>query len=335
MAITVTYTFSNSTTADASQVNQNFTDLINAMSDGTKDHSISALTCAGNVNMNGNTTIGNASSDTLTITASLASSIPLSAHNSYDIGSVTTLGLRAIYMASSSATKTAKILGPATSSDIIITLPAITGTLAVNTVPSTQSFTSGSGTYTTPSNCRAIRVTMVGGGAGGSGGGTSGGGTGGASGAASTFGAASAGGGVGGFYAGGAGGTSSGGTINATGTAGSGTGGNSIADTLGAYGNCGGDSYFGGGGSGGSNGGGTGTAGSKGGGGGGGGGGNDTRGMAGGGSGGLVIWWITSPSATYSYAVGAGGAGGVGSGGVAPSTGGAGGAGLIFVEEFY
>ena len=70
--VSVSYTFSNSTTADATQVNQNFTDIINGTSDGTKDFSISALTCAGNVTFNGNTTIGNASSDDLTVTASLA-----------------------------------------------------------------------------------------------------------------------------------------------------------------------------------------------------------------------------------------------------------------------
>lgn len=112
------------------QVNQNLTDIINGTSDGTKDFSINALTVAGNFTANGTTnTIGNASSDDLVITASLASSIPIKTHNSYDIGSVTTLGLRAIYFASSSATKTAKLQGPASSSDVIITLPAWTSTL--------------------------------------------------------------------------------------------------------------------------------------------------------------------------------------------------------------
>lgn len=138
----VSYTFSNSTTADATQVNQNFTDLINGLSDGTKDLSISAITAAGNATFNGNTTIGNASSDDFTLTASLASSIPLKTHNSYDIGSVTTLGLRAIYFASSSATKTAKLLGPAISSDVTLTLPSKTATIdVVPTVSSVQSTT--------------------------------------------------------------------------------------------------------------------------------------------------------------------------------------------------
>src|SRR5262249_15045015 len=41
-------------------------------------------------------------------------------------------------------------------------------------VPTRQVFTSGSGTYTTPTACRQIEVTLVGGGGGGGGGGTGG-----------------------------------------------------------------------------------------------------------------------------------------------------------------
>ena len=53
----------------------------------------------------------------------------------------------------------------------------------------------------------------------------------------------------------------------------------------------------------------------------------------GGGAGGYVEKIIASPSATYSYAVGAGGtAGTAGSGG---SAGGAGGSGIIIVEAYY
>lgn len=121
----VTYTFSNSTTADASQINQNFTDLINGMTDGTKDFSISALTCAGNVTFNGNTTIGNASSDDLTITASLASTLNIKTTNSYDIGS-TTLGLRALYFGANS--QTVNIKGSASmSATWTFTLPTTAG----------------------------------------------------------------------------------------------------------------------------------------------------------------------------------------------------------------
>lgn len=131
----VTYTFSNSTTADASQVNQNFTDLVNGISDGTKDLSISALTCAGNVNLNGNTTIGNATSDTLTLTAYMASGAVPASHNTYDLGLVTTNGWRALFLASSGSTKTVKFVAGNNTSDIILTCPtAVSGTLQIQPV---------------------------------------------------------------------------------------------------------------------------------------------------------------------------------------------------------
>lgn len=64
----VTYTFSNGTAADASEVNTNFSDIINALTDGTKSLSIDALTVAGAATFNGNVTLGNASGDTITVT---------------------------------------------------------------------------------------------------------------------------------------------------------------------------------------------------------------------------------------------------------------------------
>jgi hypothetical protein len=93
---TVTHTFANSTTADATQVNQNFTDLINGMTDGSKDFNINALTCAGAAVFNGAVTLGNASSDDLTITASLASSLAVKTDNSFDMGAAAT-ALKDIY----------------------------------------------------------------------------------------------------------------------------------------------------------------------------------------------------------------------------------------------
>lgn len=116
----VTYTFANSTTADATQVNQNFTDLINGITDGTKDLSVSALTCAGNATFNGNTTIGNSSGDDLSITSSLASSISIKTNNSFNIGSAT-LGLASIYLGASGGFTT-RLVAAATSS-YTITLP--------------------------------------------------------------------------------------------------------------------------------------------------------------------------------------------------------------------
>ncbi len=93
----VTYSFSNGSTSDASQVNQNFTDLINGVTDGTKDLNISALTCAGTTTLNGHITLGSGSADDLTVNASLASSVPIKTTNSYDIGS-SSLALRAVYL---------------------------------------------------------------------------------------------------------------------------------------------------------------------------------------------------------------------------------------------
>lgn len=77
----VTYTLTNGTTADATQVAQNFTDLVNALADGLKDITIGTLA------VNGNVTLGDASSDVVTLTASLGSTILPSVSNTYDLGS--------------------------------------------------------------------------------------------------------------------------------------------------------------------------------------------------------------------------------------------------------
>lgn len=120
-APSVTYTFSNGTTADAAEVNQNFTDVINGVSDGTKDLSISALTASGATNLNGNVTLGNASGDDLTVNASLASTIAVKTHNTYDIGSTVT-ALRAIYI-SGGGTYSVGIKAGTASADWDFTLP--------------------------------------------------------------------------------------------------------------------------------------------------------------------------------------------------------------------
>lgn len=92
-----THTLTNGTTADASQVMQNFNDLLNGVTDGTKDLTIAGLTCSGNVSFQGNVTLGNGSVDDLTVSASLATSIPIKTNNSFDIGSAT-LGLAGVYL---------------------------------------------------------------------------------------------------------------------------------------------------------------------------------------------------------------------------------------------
>jgi hypothetical protein len=125
----VTHTFANSTTADATQVNTNFTDIINGLTDGSKDLSISALTCAGNFTANGTTnTLGSASNDDLIINASLASSIPIKTTFSYDIGSAT-IGLRALYLGDSgSAARSVNLRGGVMASSYTFTFPTTGGT---------------------------------------------------------------------------------------------------------------------------------------------------------------------------------------------------------------
>lgn len=91
-APSVTYTFSNSTTADATQVNTNFTDLVNSLSDGLKDLTISSLSTAtiavsGAATFNGTVALGNATSDDITVTGYIASAILPKTSGSYSLGS--------------------------------------------------------------------------------------------------------------------------------------------------------------------------------------------------------------------------------------------------------
>lgn len=63
----LTYTLTNGQPNDADEVMSNFNDLLNGITDSTKDLSISALTCAGTVTFNGNANIGNADSSAIGI----------------------------------------------------------------------------------------------------------------------------------------------------------------------------------------------------------------------------------------------------------------------------
>lgn len=124
----VTYTFSNGTTADASQVNTNFTDLINGATDGTKDYVINAFTANGASLLKGNVTLGDGSPDDITVSGSLASHIPIKTTFSYDIGA-TTLGLRAVYLGSSdSAARSVNVRAGVIGSSYTLTLPTSGGT---------------------------------------------------------------------------------------------------------------------------------------------------------------------------------------------------------------
>lgn len=196
----------------------------------------------------------------------------------------------------------------------------------------TQIFTSGSGTYTRPDHCVAIRVRFKGGGGGGAGGAAGPTTVAGSDGSTSTFNSIVAAGGKGGggvtASIGGLGGTGGSGTTNVI---------LRVPGCAGMFGSTNATPSGSGGGSGGGAGkasgaaGGAGVANS----GGGGGGafitdGGNSLGTPGGGEGESVELLIVTPSATYAYAVGAGGPGAV-----AANAGGAGGSGRILVEEYY
>lgn len=220
----------------------------------------------------------------------------------------------------------------------------------LNSAPTVQKFTSGSGTYTTPAGVLYLKIRMVGGGGGGAGGGTNSNTTTGGNGGGTSFGLSllSASGGTGAAIGstgpqGGAGGSASLGTgpvgIAIQGATGGGaTAASSIATSI--TGGMGASTPFGGGagGAGGNTGdmAGASAISNTGAGGGGGSGPYNTAGSTsggGGGAGGFVDAIIASPSATYAYAVGA--AGTAGSAGTGGAVGGAGGSGVIIVEEFY
>lgn len=141
-----TYTLTNGTTADASKVSQNFTDILNGVTDGTKDLSINALTCAGNLTVNGNTTLGNASSDTVTVTASLASDIVPSSDGTRYLGSAT-YGFAGLFLGDASG-DTGKIVPATLGADRVWTIPETSAdasfvmTQAAQTIAGAKTFSS-------------------------------------------------------------------------------------------------------------------------------------------------------------------------------------------------
>lgn len=113
--VSVTYSFTNGTTADATQVNTNFTDIINGTSDGTKDFSIAALTCSGAVSFQGNMTFGNASGDTITFTGTVASDFVPNTTATYDLGS-SSVGFADLYLGNNSQIVTVRASASASAS---------------------------------------------------------------------------------------------------------------------------------------------------------------------------------------------------------------------------
>lgn len=120
-----TYTLTNGTTADASQVQQNFTDAKNGVTDGTKDLNVAAITAAGAVIFNGNTTVGSATNDDITLNGSVASTVNVKTHATYDIGSSTS-AFRYLYLGNSTNKTTALVSQASTSYSF--TFPSSGGT---------------------------------------------------------------------------------------------------------------------------------------------------------------------------------------------------------------
>lgn len=132
---TITYTFSNGSTSDATQVDQNFSDLINGITDTTKDISVNAITAAGVTTLSGAVTLGASTSNAITINGAISASINLAANTTYNLGA-TTKGLLAAYLGGGGALTTALKGGTLSGSNYTFTLPAGPGTIGQSLVNS-------------------------------------------------------------------------------------------------------------------------------------------------------------------------------------------------------
>lgn len=333
---------------------------VQAINAGFQALPITGGTITGNLTVLGNTTLGTTTLTNTTLTSATAASyrttggLSSSTINGLFLSVANTPAIAAAGVISAQFTSTginATPIGATTpstgaftsgnfNSTLTATTPAIADistkvptTAFVKTNPTKTVLTSGTGTYTTPTGVLYLKVRLVGAGGGGAGSG-SGAGTGG-NGGNTTFGASllTGTGGTGGasFAGGGGGGGATGGDVNIAG--GGGSLGNNIANTSGGNGAT---IIFGGAGVGGSATSAGGAASSNTGAGGGGAGcGTQTASGQGGGAGGYVEKLITSPLATYAYAVGAAGTAGIAGTGSGVAIGGAGASGIIIIEEFY
>lgn len=131
-APSLTYTLTNGSTADAAQVMQNFNDLLNGYTDGSKDLTVGAITVAGASVLQGTVTLGDGSVDDITWNGSLASTLLIKTNNTYNIGGAT-LGLAGVYLGAPSSRSTRVISNQSIASSYTLTLP-ISGGSAGQTV---------------------------------------------------------------------------------------------------------------------------------------------------------------------------------------------------------
>lgn len=157
----VTYTFTNGNTADATQVNQDFTDIINGISDGTKSLNMSAGTFAGTLTANAAVTLGASAGNAITWNGSLNSSIPMVTTNTNDIAG-STIGLRSIYLADSgSNARTTRVIGAAIASSWTMTLPTSGGSSGQHLQTDGAGVTSWVQPSATPKWAQSVLVTSV------------------------------------------------------------------------------------------------------------------------------------------------------------------------------
>ncbi len=108
-APTLTFSLTNGGTCDASQVMQNYNDLLNGITDGTKDLTFNTLNLNGTANLKGPINLGDAAADDITVTGSLASNFPVKTNNSFDVGS-STLGLAGVYLGNGGVGATCRLV---------------------------------------------------------------------------------------------------------------------------------------------------------------------------------------------------------------------------------
>lgn len=118
------YTFTNGGTISAAEVNQNFTDILYGISDGTKDINVLKVTAAGLATLSAAVILGTSSANDVTFNGSLASTIPVKTTATYNIGDATH-GLNGVYLGASTFTT---LLKTGATASYTIELPPVAST---------------------------------------------------------------------------------------------------------------------------------------------------------------------------------------------------------------